>query len=68
MFELLKTAGAPRVQLQIVLLHDANAMNGWPEAFWHIRQWQIEARTGRPASSITHGAALAAAGEARAPR
>ena len=37
-FELLKTAGAPRVQCRSSCLTDANAMNGWPEAFWHIRQ------------------------------
>jgi hypothetical protein len=29
----------------------ANAMNGWPEAFWHIRQWQMQARIGGSVNS-----------------
>ena len=42
-------------------------MNGWPEAFWHIRQWQMQARIGGASELVAHGAALAAAGQARCP-
>ncbi len=42
----------------------ANAMNGPPLAFWHIRQWQMFAPVGGAVSAIAHRAALAAARQA----
>jgi hypothetical protein len=50
MLELLNTEGAPRVHRRSGALTKVNAMNGWPQAFWHIRQWQIDARSGDVAS------------------
>src|SRR5581483_2050485 len=34
-------AGVPRVQLKSCLAMSAKEANGAPEAFWHIRQWQM---------------------------
>ena len=34
-------AGLPRVQAKSVYSISANEANGAPEAFWHIRQWQM---------------------------
>src|SRR5262249_17153666 len=34
-------AGVPRVQLKSSLATSAKEANGAPEAFWHIRQWQM---------------------------
>src|SRR5579872_739815 len=34
-------AGVPRVQLKSSLAISAKEANGAPEAFWHIRQWQM---------------------------
>jgi hypothetical protein len=28
----------------------ASAMNGWPDAFWHMRQWQMLDSSGGVAS------------------
>jgi hypothetical protein len=44
--ELVKIVGAPRVQRKSFRLNVVNAWNGWPVAFWHIRQWQMHARSG----------------------
>jgi len=46
MFELTKVDGRPRVQRRSSRLTLANAMNGWPDALWHIRQWQMQACSG----------------------
>jgi hypothetical protein len=27
-------------------LPPVSAMNGWPDAFWHIRQWQMLLKSG----------------------
>jgi hypothetical protein len=45
--ELWKIAGAPRVQVRSFCFTRASAMNGWPEAFWHMRQWQMLDSSGR---------------------
>ncbi len=37
----------------------ANAMNGPPLAFWHIRQWQMFERRRLGVETVAHGAALA---------
>src|SRR6185437_2649759 len=34
-------AGLPRVQAKSLFLISANDAKGAPEAFWHIRQWQM---------------------------
>src|SRR6476620_12635712 len=34
-------AGLPRVQLKLSFSMSAKEANGAPEAFWHIRQWQM---------------------------
>src|SRR6266853_2990558 len=41
MEEDLNAAGLPRVQLKSVCSMSAKEANGAPDAFWHIRQWQI---------------------------
>jgi len=46
MFELLKIDGLPRVQRRFPFFTRANAMNGWPDARRHIRQWQMLACSG----------------------
>src|SRR5439155_4720533 len=37
----LNAAGLPRVQLKSACSMSANEANGAPDAFWHIRQWQM---------------------------
>src|SRR5258707_11007034 len=37
----LKAAGLPRVQLKSACSMSAKEANGAPDAFWHIRQWQM---------------------------
>src|SRR6516162_2444279 len=39
-------AGVPRVQLKSSFSISAKDANGAPEAFWHIRQWQMLTFTG----------------------
>src|SRR5258707_150305 len=41
MEEDLNAAGLPRVQLKSACSMSANEANGAPDAFWHIRQWQM---------------------------
>src|SRR6266700_7916614 len=41
-------AGLPRVQLKSVCSMSAKEANGAPDAFWHIRQWQMLIRAGVP--------------------
>src|SRR2546423_14938897 len=36
-----KAAGLPLVQLKSACSMSANDANGAPDAFWHIRQWQM---------------------------
>ncbi|HEX9198196.1 MAG TPA: hypothetical protein VF865_01455, partial [Acidobacteriaceae bacterium] len=45
-FELAKVDGRPRVQRRSLSLTRASAMNGCPDAFWHMRQWQMLACSG----------------------
>src|SRR5437588_8727406 len=42
----LNAAGLPRVQAKSLLSMSAKEANGAPEAFWHIRQWQMLTFTG----------------------
>jgi len=42
--ELRNSAGAPRVQTKSARPISAQAKNGPPTAFWHMRQWQMPAR------------------------
>ena len=44
-------AGVPRVQVRFSRLMSANDANGAPEAFWHIRQWQMLTRVGAAVSA-----------------
>src|SRR5271156_1779139 len=54
MSELAKVAIWPRVTTKSVIDSGANAINGAPPAFWHMRRWHMLAPT---------GAALTAAGQ-----
>jgi hypothetical protein len=49
--ELLNIVGAPRVQRRFSDRRRANAMNGSPEAFWHMRQWQMLDSSGAVSSA-----------------
>src|SRR5260370_32131026 len=44
-------AGLPRVQAKSACSISANEANGAPEAFWHIRQWQMLILAGSPDSA-----------------
>src|SRR5436309_109342 len=44
----LNAAGLPRVQLKSECSMSANEANGAPDAFWHIRQWQMLILAGSP--------------------
>ncbi len=33
-----KNDGVPRVHVRCSMLPPASAINGWPDAFWHMRQ------------------------------
>src|SRR6266702_2026021 len=47
----LNAAGLPRVQAKFSFSMSANEANGAPEAFWHIRQWQMLILAGNPDSA-----------------
>src|SRR6478672_7586811 len=44
----LNAAGLPRVQLKYACSISAKEANGAPDAFWHIRQWQMLILAGAP--------------------
>src|SRR5258708_29790989 len=44
----LNAAGLPRVQLKSACSMSAKEANGAPDAFWHIRQWQMLIFAGAP--------------------
>src|SRR5205823_9120406 len=46
--ELAKLAGVPRAQAKSLRCTGADAANGPPTAFWHIRQWHRCTRSGGP--------------------
>src|SRR5258708_1870598 len=51
MDEDLNAAGLPRVQAKSACSISAKEANGAPEAFWHIRQWQMLILAGSPDSA-----------------
>src|SRR6516164_5330873 len=47
----LNAAGLPRVQAKSLFSMSAKEANGAPDAFWHIRQWQMLILTGAAVSA-----------------